>query len=66
MDAWPGLRRRWASPGDRIGIWSQNNHEWTLTQFATAKAGLVLVNINPGLPPQRAQCRPQQGGLPRR
>jgi fatty-acyl-CoA synthase len=34
-------------PGDRIGIWSQNNVEWLLTQFATAKAGLILVNINP-------------------
>jgi len=33
--------------GDRVGIWSPNNHEWTLTQFATAKAGLVLVNVNP-------------------
>jgi len=33
--------------GDRIGIWSPNNFEWALTQFATAKAGLVLVNINP-------------------
>ncbi len=35
------------APGERIGIWSQNNLEWALTQFATAKAGLVLVNINP-------------------
>jgi fatty-acyl-CoA synthase len=34
-------------PGDRIGIWSQNNFEWVVTQFATAKAGLILVNINP-------------------
>lgn len=34
-------------PGDRIGIWSQNCSEWVITQFATAKAGLVLVNINP-------------------
>lgn len=34
-------------PGDRIGIWAQNCSEWVLTQFATAKAGLVLVNINP-------------------
>jgi fatty-acyl-CoA synthase len=33
--------------GERIGIWSPNNSEWVLTQFATAKAGLVLVNINP-------------------
>ena len=42
-----GLRRLGLEPGERVGIWSQNNYEWTLTQFATAKAGLVLVNINP-------------------
>ena len=34
-------------PGDRIGIWSPNCAEWVVAQFATAKAGLVLVNINP-------------------
>lgn len=34
-------------PGDRVGIWSPNNSEWVLTQFATALAGLILVNINP-------------------
>src|SRR6266446_1491132 len=34
-------------PGDRIGIWSPNNAEWVVTQFATAKAGAILVNINP-------------------
>ena len=34
-------------PGDRIGIWSHNNVAWVLMQIATAKAGLVLVNINP-------------------
>ncbi len=34
-------------PGDRVGIWSPNNMEWVLTQFATAQAGLILVNINP-------------------
>jgi fatty-acyl-CoA synthase len=33
--------------GDRVGIWSPNRYEWTLVQFATAKAGLVLVNVNP-------------------
>jgi len=33
--------------GDRVGIWSPNNAEWVITQFATAKAGLILVNINP-------------------
>ncbi len=34
-------------PGDRLGIWSPNNAEWVVTQFATAKAGIILVNINP-------------------
>ncbi len=33
--------------GDRVGIWSPNRMEWLVTQFATARAGLVLVNINP-------------------
>jgi len=33
--------------GDRIGIWSPNRWEWLVTQFATARAGLILVNINP-------------------
>ena len=41
------LLRLGLQPGDRIGIWSQNNAEWAITQFATAKAGLILVNINP-------------------
>jgi acyl-CoA synthetase (AMP-forming)/AMP-acid ligase II len=34
-------------PGDRVGIWSPNCAEWVLVQYATAKAGIVLVNINP-------------------
>ena len=33
--------------GDRVGIWSPNRFEWTVTQFATAKIGAILVNINP-------------------
>ncbi|MEX8492632.1 AMP-binding protein [Sphaerotilus sp.] len=37
-----GLRR-----GDRVGIWSPNRVEWLVTQFATARLGVVLVNINP-------------------
>ena len=35
------------APGDRVGIWSHNNAPWVLMQIATAKAGLILVNINP-------------------
>ncbi len=42
-----GLLAAGLAPGDRIGIWSPNNAEWVITQFATAKAGLILVNINP-------------------
>ena len=34
-------------PGDRLGIWSPNRLEWVLAQFATARAGIILVNINP-------------------
>ena len=33
--------------GDRLGIWSPNRAEWTLVQYATAKIGVILVNINP-------------------
>jgi len=42
-----GLLKLGLQPGERIGIWSQNCAEWVLTQFATAKAGLIMVNINP-------------------
>ncbi|UTW54641.1 AMP-binding protein [Kordiimonas sp. SCSIO 12610] len=33
--------------GDRVGIWSPNRYEWALTQYATAKVGIILVNVNP-------------------
>ena len=42
-----GLLALGLEPGDRIGIWSPNNAEWVVAQLATAKAGLILVNINP-------------------
>ncbi|MEP6938937.1 MAG: AMP-binding protein [Rudaea sp.] len=41
------LLRLGLARGDRVGIWAPNCVEWALTQFATAKAGLILVNINP-------------------
>ncbi len=43
-----GLIALGLQPGDRVGLWSPNRIEWVLTQYATAKAGLILVNINPG------------------
>jgi fatty-acyl-CoA synthase len=42
-----GLIALGLQPGERVGIWSPNNAEWVVTQFATAKVGLILVNINP-------------------
>jgi fatty-acyl-CoA synthase len=42
-----GLLKLGLLPGDRVGIWSQNCAEWVVTQFATARAGLIMVNINP-------------------
>ena len=42
-----GLLSLGLEPGDRVGIWAPNCVEWTIVQFATAKAGLILVNINP-------------------
>ena len=33
--------------GDRLALWSPNRVEWVLTQYATAKAGVILVNVNP-------------------
>ena len=41
------LLRQGLTTGDRVGIWSHNNAEWVLMQLATARVGLVLVNINP-------------------
>jgi len=42
-----GLLQLGLVPGDRIGIWAPNRYEWVVTQFASAKAGLILVTINP-------------------
>ncbi|MGN6765091.1 MAG: AMP-binding protein [Rhizobiaceae bacterium] len=42
-----GLHKLGLRKGDRVGIWSPNRPEWVLTQFATARLGLIMVNINP-------------------
>ncbi len=42
-----GLLQLGVEAGDRVGIWSPNRAEWLLTQFATARIGAILVNINP-------------------
>ena len=42
-----GLLAIGVEPGERVGIWSPNNAEWVTLQYATAKAGAILVNVNP-------------------
>ena len=42
-----GLLALGIKPGDRVGVWAPNCAEWTVAQFATARAGLILVSINP-------------------
>ncbi|QYJ77561.1 AMP-binding protein [Shewanella acanthi] len=50
-----GLLKLGIKPGDRVGIWSPNNIEWCLTQFATAKIGAIMVCINPAYRPEELQ-----------
>ncbi len=42
-------------PGERIGVWSTNQWEWVVAQYATAKAGLILVSINPAYRPSELE-----------
>ena len=42
-----GLMSLGVRGGDRVGIWSPNCAEWTIVQYATAKIGAILVNVNP-------------------
>ena len=50
-----GLLAIGVKPGDRVGIWSPNNIQWCLTQFATAKIGAIMVCINPAYRPNELQ-----------
>ncbi|PNI10419.1 AMP-binding protein [Arthrobacter sp. AFG7.2] len=49
--------------GDRVGIWSPNCAEWTLLQYATAKAGAVLVNVNPAYRRHELEFVVKQNGM---
>src|SRR3954447_925964 len=42
-----GLLARGVQKGDRVGIWAPNRSEWVVIQYATARIGAILVNINP-------------------
>jgi fatty-acyl-CoA synthase len=57
-----GLLAAGLGTGDRLGIWSPNRHEWTLTQYAAAKLGVILVNINPAYRTSELQYALRQSG----
>ncbi len=48
--------------GDRVGVWGPNSAEWALTQYATAKLGVILVNINPAYRTSELQYALGQSG----
>ena len=57
-----GLLELGIQKGDRVGIWSPTRIEWTLLQFATARVGAILVNVNPAYrPPELAYALGQSG-----
>ena len=59
-----GLLARGIEAGDRVGIWSPNNAEWVLTQYATAKIGAHPGDHQSRLSGLRARVRDQPVGLP--
>ena len=57
-----GLLARGIASGDRVGIWAPNLAEWVLVQYATAKLGAILVNINPAYRVHELEYVLQQSG----
>ncbi len=57
-----GLLAAGLEKGDRVGIWSPNCAEWTLVQYATAKIGVILVNVNPAYRTSELQYAVAQSG----
>ncbi|HWD64459.1 MAG TPA: AMP-binding protein [Solirubrobacteraceae bacterium] len=57
-----GLHRAGLSKGDRVGVWSPNRAEWAVVQYATAKLGVILVNINPAYRTSELQYALGQSG----
>jgi fatty-acyl-CoA synthase len=58
-----GLLDLGVSQGDRVGIWAPNCAEWTFVQYATARLGAILVNINPAYRTHELQFVLQQAGI---
>nr|WP_320133504.1 AMP-binding protein [uncultured Holophaga sp.] len=58
-----GLMARGVKKGDRVGIWSPNRYEWVLVQYATARMGAVMVNINPAYRTHELEYAMKQSGV---
>ncbi|MFR9801578.1 AMP-binding protein [Pseudonocardia sp. RS010] len=58
-----GLLADGVAKGDRVGIWAPNMAEWTLLQYATAKIGAILVNINPSYRTHELEYVLKQAGI---
>jgi fatty-acyl-CoA synthase len=58
-----GLLAAGIEKGDRVGVWSPNRSEWTLTQYAAAKVGAILVNVNPAYRTHEFAYAVNQSGL---
>ncbi|MCO8270803.1 AMP-binding protein [Actinoplanes sp. TRM 88003] len=58
-----GLLARGVERGDRVGIWAPNCAEWVITQYATAKIGAILVNVNPAYRTHELRYVVEQSGL---
>jgi fatty-acyl-CoA synthase len=58
-----GLIARGVVKGDRVGIWSPNRYEWVVIQFATARIGAILVNINPAYRTTELEYALRQSGV---
>ncbi|HEY0533782.1 MAG TPA: AMP-binding protein [Actinoplanes sp.] len=58
-----GLLARGIEKGDRVGIWAPNCGEWVITQYATAKIGAILVNVNPAYRTHELEFVVQQSGM---
>jgi len=58
-----GLMARGVGRGDRVGIWSPNRYEWVVVQYATARIGAILVNINPAYRTAELEYALNQSGV---
>ena len=58
-----GLIARGVRKGDRVGIWSPNRYEWVVVQYATARIGAILVNINPAYKTAELEYVLRQSGV---